>query len=129
MIKSEDIIKRLLTFGYTDSNKHDATLIEFISQKVENHIKTSCNITSIPDELYNIAVDRVCGEFLFTKKQTGQLTIGDVDLTGAITSIKEGDVSVNFDANTSEEAMFKQMVDYLMTKGEGDFVCYRKIKW
>ena len=93
------------------------------------NIKNSCNITQIPDGLFNIAVDRVCGEFLFAKKQTGQLTIEGLNLDGAIASITEGDTSVSFVAGATDDDRFNQLVNYLMTKGEGDFVCYRKMKW
>ena len=124
---SEAVLKRLVSFGYTLKDD-DSWLICFAMQKVENHIKNSCNTTDVPDGLFNVAVDMVCGEFLFTKKQTGQLEIADLDFDGAFTSIKEGDTQVNF-GGSSDEEKFDQMVNYLLHHGEGDFVCYRKIRW
>ena len=123
----EAVLKRLVSFGY-DLKEDDGFVICFAMQKVENHIKNSCNTTSVPDGLFNVAVDMVCGEFLFTKKQTGQLEIADLDFDGAFTSIKEGDTQVNF-GGSSDEEKFDQMVNYLLHHGEGDFVCYRKIRW
>ena len=123
----EAVLKRLVSFGYT-LKEDDSWLICFAMQKVENHIKNSCNTTDVPDGLFNVAVDMVCGEFLFTKKQTGQLEIADLDFDGAFTSIKEGDTQVNF-GGFSDEEKFDQMVNYLLHHGEGDFVCYRKIRW
>ena len=123
----EAVLKRLVSFGYT-LKEDDSWLICFAIQKVENHIKNSCNTTDVPDGLFNVAVDMVCGEFLFTKKQTGQLEIADLDFDGAFTSIKEGDTQVNF-GGSSDEEKFDQMVNYLLHHGEGDFVCYRKIRW
>ena len=123
----EAVLKRLVSFGYT-LKEDDSWLICFAMQKVENHIKNSCNTTDVPDGLFNVAVDMVCGEFLFTKKQTGQLEIADLDFDGAFTSIKEGDTQVNF-GGSSDEEKFDQMVNYLLHQGEGDFVCYRKIRW
>lgn len=123
----EAVLKRLVSFGYT-LKEDDSWLICFSMQKVENHIKNSCNTTDVPDGLFNVAVDMVCGEFLFTKKQTGQLEIADLDFDGAFTSIKEGDTQVNF-GGSSDEEKFDQMVNYLLHHGEGDFVCYRKIRW
>ena len=122
----EAVLKRLVSFGYT-LKEDDSWLICFAMQKVENHIKNSCNTTDVPDGLFNVAVDMVCGEFLFTKKQTGQLEIADLDFDGAFTSIKEGDTQVNF-GGSSDEEKFDQMVNYLLHHGEGDFVCYRKIR-
>lgn len=124
----EAVLKRLVSFGYS-LKEDDGWVICFAMQKVENHIKNSCNTTNVPDGLFNVAVDMVCGEFLFTKKQTGKLELEDIDLTGAITSIKEGDTQVNFGDGTSDEEKFNSFLNYLLHHGEGDFVCYRKLKW
>ena len=124
----ESLLKRLTSFGY-DIKEDDAWQLCFIMQKVKHHINNSCNTTSIPDGLFNVAIDMTCGEFLFTKKQTGQLEIANLDLTGAIASVSAGDTSVSFDNSASDEEKFNQLLNYLMTKGEGDFVCYRKLKW
>ena len=124
----EAVLKRLVSFG-CNLEEDDGWVLCFCMQKVENHIKNFCNTDSIPDGLFNAAVDRVCGEFLFTKKQTGQLDIGELDLDGAVTSIKEGDTQINFDAGSSDESRFNQLVNYLMNQGEGDLICFRKIRW
>ena len=124
----EAVLKRLVSFGCT-LREDDAWVICFAMQKVENHIKNYCNITSVPDGLFNVAVDVVCGEFLFTKKQTGQLDIGDLDLDDAITSIKEGDTQVNFGSGTSDDEKFSVLLNYLQHNGDGDLICYRKIRW
>jgi hypothetical protein len=122
------MLNRLQSFGY-EVKENDIMSLCFAMQKVGNHINNSCNTTSVPDELFHIAVDMSCGEFLFAKKQTGQLEIADLDLTGAITSISEGDTSVSFASDSTDESRFNDLLNYLMTKGEGEFVCYRKIKW
>lgn len=124
----EAVLKRLVSLGYT-LEADDGWAICFAMQSVENHIKSSCNVSKIPDGLFNVAVDRVCGEFLFAKKQTGQLSIEGLDFNGAITSITEGDTSVSFASGASDDDKFNQLVNYLMTKGDGDFVCYRKLRW
>lgn len=124
----EAVLKRLVSFGY-ELKEDDSWMICFAMQKVENHIKSSCNTVSVPDGLFQIAVDRTCGEFLFAKKQTGQLEIADLDLTGAVTSISEGDVKVSFANGSTDEDRFNQLLNNMMTSGEGDFVCYRRIKW
>ena len=124
----ESVLKRLVSFGY-NLKEDDSFVICFAIQKVENHIKNSCNTNTVPDGLLNVAVDMVCGEVLFTKKQTGKLELTDLDLDGAITSIKEGDVTVQFANGSSDEDKFNSFLDYLLHHGEGDFVCYRKLKW
>ena len=124
----EAVLKRLVSFGYKPK-EDDSWLICFAMQKVENHIKNSCNTTSVPIGLFDVAVDMVCGEFLLGKKQTGKLELADLDLNGAITSIHEGDVTVQFANGSSDEDKFNSFLNYLLHNGEGDFVCYRKLKW
>lgn len=124
----EAVLKRLVSFGY-DLKEDDGWVICFATQKVENHIKNSCNTTDVPGELFHVAVDMVCGEFLFSKKQTGKLELTDLDLNGAITSIHEGDVTVQFASGSSDEDKFDSFLNYLLHNGEGDFVCCRKLKW
>ena len=122
------VLQRLISLGYK-LEENDDWILCFAIQGVENHIKSSCNVTSLPNELLNVAVDRICGEFLFTKKQTGQLVIDGLDLTGAIASISEGDTSVSFVSGATDDDRFNLLVNYLMNKGESDFVCFRRLKW
>jgi len=122
------VCNRLSTFGYTVT-EDDEWLIAFCIQKVQVHICNSCNTLTVPDGLFYVAVDRVCGEILFSKKQTGQLSLDSLDLDGAITQIHEGDTTVQFASGLSDDEKFTLLVNYLMTEGEGDLVCYRKLKW
>ena len=124
----EAVLNRLVSFGCC-LKEEDSWAICFAIQKTESTIKNSCNTTSIPEGLFHIAVDRACGEFLFAQKQTGQLHLAELDLTGAITQISEGDTTVSFAAGASDEDKFNTLVNFLMNKGEGEFVCYRQLKW
>lgn len=125
----EMVLQRLESLSYTYT-ENDAWMLAFSMQKVENHIKNSCNTTSIPDGLMEVAVDKVCGEFLFAKKQTGNLD-SVFNLEVSIKSVQAGDTNVTFSDNGSQtsEQRLNSLLTYLMTKGEGDFTCYRKIKW
>ena len=124
----ESVLKRLESFGYK-AKIDDAWVIGFCSITVENHIRNSCNISTIPAELHEIAVDRTCGEFLLALKNTGKLELNELDLSGAITQLKEGDTTIQFANGSSEDEKFTMYLNYLLTKGEGDLVCYRKLKW
>lgn len=128
MFSVDTVKERLKSFGY-EVKESDEFSLTFCVDKVRNTIKNDTNQSEVPEGLEHIAVDRVCGEFLFTKKQTGQLNIGELDLDGAVTSIKEGDTQINFDAGSSDESRFNQLVNYLMNQGEGDLICFRKIRW
>lgn len=128
----EQILQRLVSFGYTPSEE-DSWMITFCMQKVENHIKNSCNISEIPDELKEIEIDRICGEFLFSKKQSGQLNADNgFDIEMAIKQVQAGDTDVTFAVGEGSETLetkLNALISYLMNYGEGDFVCYRQIKW
>jgi hypothetical protein len=124
----EMVLKRLISFGYF-LKEDDSWELSFVMLNVENHIKNSCNTTSIPEGLFHVAADMICGEFLMNRKNSGRLELSELDLDGAITSLSEGDVSISFDTNSTDEVKFNQLVNYLMTKGKGDFVCFRKLKW
>lgn len=123
---SEAVLNRLVSFGY-QLQESDDWVLAFAIQKVESHIKNFCNITAVPNGLFNVAVDMACGEFLFCKKQTGQLEISNLDLTGAIQQITEGDASVTF--ASSDDDKLNAMLNYLLHNGEGDLICYRKLSW
>lgn len=123
----ELIVQRLASFGYIVTDD-DTWVIGFCKDMVENHIKNTCNITSIPEGLVEIAVDRVCGEFLFVKKQTGQLdTTFNIEM--AVKSVQAGDTNVSFETTQSPETRFDTLTSYLQSRGEGDLISYRKIRW
>ena len=124
----EAVLKRLESFGYEVTNE-DNWMIQFASEKVANNIMNRCNVSSVPDGLFHIAVDMTCGEFLLAMKQTGRLNLSDLDLNGAITSIKEGDVQVNFANGQSDEEKLNSFLNYLSHGKDGELVCYRKLKW
>lgn len=122
------VLNRLESFGY-ELKESDAWMIGFCLSKVENQIKNECNISDIPDGLFHVVVDMTCGEFLFSKKQVGQLELGDLDLTGALSSIKEGDTQISFNTDESDSDKIDSLLNYLLNSGKGDLVCYRKIRW
>lgn len=124
-----DVLKRLESLGYSPK-EDDGWMISFAIQKVENTIKNSCNTTSIPDGLHYTAVDMICGEFLFAKKQSGKLE--DFNLETAIKQVQTGDTNVTFsvgEGSSSPEQRLDSLLAHLITSGRGDFACYRKIRW
>lgn len=128
----EQILKRLLSFGYKPSET-DSWMITFCIQKVENHIKNSCNISEIPNGLKEIEIDRICGEFLFSKKQTGQLNAENgFDIEMAVKQVQTGDTNVTFaigEGSETLETKLNALISYLINCGESEFVCYCQIKW
>jgi len=122
----QKVFERLESLNYKKVTG-DEMIIPFVMEKVETTIKNSCNTSSIPEELLIIAVDMVCGEFLYSKKQNGTLEGFDTEV--AVTKVKLGDTDITFDKALSAEQRLDNLIHYLMIYGKEQFACYRKIKW
>jgi len=125
----DDITTRLSSLGY-NVVEADTWMIAFFVQKVSNHIKSECNLSSIPDALNNIAVDMVVGEFLSSKKDTGQLR--EFNFDAAIKQIEEGDTSVTYAfgaGSLTPEQRFDALLGHMMNSGKSAFASYRRFKW
>lgn len=127
----DSVIERLASFGYAVTEA-DSWVIGFLIEKVENHIKNSCNILSVPEGLYQIAVDMVVGNFLFEKKAVDADSLTGIDLSAVVKQIQEGDTNVSFavgEGSKTPEQRLDAVISWLMTYGEKDFVTYRCISW
>ncbi len=122
---------RLQSLGYT-IQESDSWLVAFGIQTVANRIKNECNITAVPDGLIQTAVNMVCGEFLFGKKNSGQLDGFNVDVdSAALKQTQSGDTTVVFavEKTASPEQRLNAVIDFLINNGKGQFVTYRRLKW
>ena len=125
------VVQRLLNFGF-ELVESDNWIIMFCMNKAINHVKNSTNISVIPKELYEIIVDRICGEFLFNKYKSNQLTSDNFDFDMAVKQLQEGDTTIQFainDGSETDEQKLTSLINYLINYGEGDLICYRKLKW
>lgn len=125
----ELVLKRLESFSYT-VKEEDTFVVGFSIIKVENKIKNACNTALLPDGLKITAVDMICGEFLYSQKQTGKLN-ETFDFEMAVKQIQAGDTNVTFAVESSQtpEQKLNAFISYLISKGEGERICYRKVKW
>ncbi|HBF1530017.1 TPA: hypothetical protein LTV88_001015 [Clostridioides difficile] len=127
----DDIEKRLESFEYTLKDG-DKWLIDFVKEKIENIIKLDCNIKTIPIELKEIEVDMIVGEFLFTKKNMGQLDIESLNFEAVEKSISEGDTKIDFaigSGSQTPEQRFDSLVAYLTTYGKNKILTFRCLRW
>ena len=122
------VVNRLVSFGYTPTEA-DAGIIAFSIQKAANHVLNETNQPVIPDGMMEITVDMACGEVLNVKFLSGQLTFGDLDLTGIVESIREGDTQVTFGKSGSAEEKVKDLISWLIAGKGCDFLCFRKMRW
>ncbi|HFL3105488.1 TPA: hypothetical protein ACG3JT_003150 [Clostridioides difficile] len=124
----DEIEKRLESFGYILKDG-DKWLIDFVREKIENIIKLDCNISEIPKELHNIEIDMIAGEFLFTKKNMGQLDMESLNFEAVEKSISEGDTKVDFAISQTPEQRFDSLIAYLITYGKNKILTFRCLRW
>lgn len=128
-ITINDITARLEHLGYIVVDD-DIPQLKFELEKIENYVLNYCNITTIPQILYLRIIDRVVCEFLFYKKNSGELTGFDYD--AVIKEVKEGDTTLKYatgaDGDTAESRF-----DKFLNKMERGFdkwcVPYRRLRW
>lgn len=119
------VIEFLKSIGY-ECSVDDTLLLTFCIDKVCNDFISRCHTKTLPEGLEDSAVQRVSGEFLTTLKSAGKLE--EFDIEQAVSSIKEGDISINF-GGTSPEADFENLLTRLRNSGEELIRCFRKIQF
>lgn len=129
MVTKKNIINRLAQLGYI-AKETDDEIIEFELEKILNYVMNYCNITEIPEILDPRIIDRVCGEFLFYQKDSGQLEGFDYD--AVIKEIKEGDTTLKYatgaDGDTAESRFDKFLNK--MERGFDKWIApHRKLRW
>ena len=124
----ESVVQRLVSFGYVPT-EDDAWMIAFSTKGTVNHVLNEINHTKVPEGLFEVVVDMICGEVLNAKFSSGQLDMTGLDLDGMIESVSEGDTTVAFSAEGSDESKLKGLLSWLI-QGKGcDLLCYRKMRW
>lgn len=125
---TEDVLNRLVSFGFNPTEE-DAWMIAFSTKGTVNHVLNEINHQTVPEGLFEVVVDMVCGEVLNAKFLSGQLDLTALDLNGMIQSVKEGDTTVSFSAEGSDESKLNSLLTWLI-QGKGcDLLCYRKMRW
>ena len=127
-IITDVVVNRLVSLGYTPTDE-DTWTIAFSIQKTTSHVLMQTNHKTVPEGLVETTVDMICGEFLNSKFLSGQLDLTSLDLDGMIQSVSQGDTSVSFSAEGSDEAKLKGLLSWLIHGKEGDLICYRKMQW
>ena len=124
----EAVDKRLVSFGYTPTEE-DAWMIAFTVQGTVNHVLNEINHKTVPDGLFEVVVDMICGEVLSAKFLSGQLDLEGLDLDGMIQTVTEGDTTVSFNAEGSDESKLKGLLSWLIQGKGSDLLCYRRMRW
>lgn len=126
----EDVKKRLEWIGYK-YEETDKDFLDYLIKKVSNDVMVFCNITEIPEELNQYIIDRVAGEFLMNKKDSGSLKMDSIDFDGFAKSLQMGDTKVEIAVENvkSPEQRFDALINYLVTSKKELLVSFRQLRW
>ena len=129
MVARDNIIDRLKQLGYVvDESDYEA--IDFELEESINYSLNYCNVNELPEIVEPRLINRVCSQFLFYKKNSGNLQNFDYDTV--IKSIKEGDTTITYSVGQSEdtpENRFDAFVKKLETTYDKWLTPHRKIRW
>lgn len=129
MVVRDDIVNRLNHLGYTVT-ENDYDHIDFELRKTLDYVMNYCNITAIPEILDLRIIDRVCGYFLYYKKNSGSLEGFNYD--AVIKSIKEGDTTLTYAVGQGEdtpENRFDTFVKSLERGFDKWITPHRRLRW
>lgn len=129
MVTREQVIDRLLQLGYT-ATAEDHNQIDFELQKIVNYTLNYCNIQEVPEIIEPRLIERVCGEFLYYKKNSGSLEGFNYD--AVIKQIKEGDTSITYAVGQGEdtpENRFDNFVKHLERGYDKWCTPHRRLRW
>lgn len=124
-----DVIKRLKQLGYVATDA-DNDHIDFELEKITNYTLNCCNITDVPAIVEPRLIDRVCGEFLYYKKNSGSLD--GFNYEAVIKQIKEGDTSITYAVGQGEdtpENRFDAFVKQLERGYDKWITPHRRLRW
>lgn len=109
----------------------DDPLLDIVLNNVQWRIKNLSNLSEIPEGLESLAVSMAVGEYLNTKKCSGQLEGFDLD-AAAVKSIQEGDTNITFalgEGSSTPEQRLNSLIDYLINGRIGEIYRYRRLVW
>jgi hypothetical protein len=129
MVTRDNVIDRLLQLGYA-ATAEDYDHIDFELEKIVNYTLNYCNIQELPEIIKPRLIDRVCGEFLYYKKNSGSLE--GFNYEAVIKEIKEGDTTVKYAVGQGEdtpENRFDTFVKQLERGYDKWITPHRRLRW
>lgn len=131
MVTLSQVVSRLKQLGYkVAEDGSDNDQLEFELNKIINYTKNYCNLTELPDIIDPRLIDRVCADFLYYKKNSGNLDGFNYD--AVIKSIKEGDTTLTYAVGQGEdtpENRFDSFVKQLERGYDKWITPHRRLRW
>lgn len=121
----EQVRLQLKILNY-DVKEDDVDKIKSLIDKYTSQVLYLCGLEVLLKPLEYVIIDKVCADFLRNKIALGQ-DIGTSICTNA-TSIKVGDVTINFPENSSSEQKINVILQELERK-DFDYSPYSKMRW
>lgn len=109
--------------GYTPPCE-DKRLIEYLIDKEEQSICNFCNTDFVNQELMYIVEERAAGAYMAMKSSI----IIDDEGFNVVTSVKEGDTTVEF-SGTSSAARLNELISSYTRDRQGELLRFRKLVW
>lgn len=124
-----DVTALLDALGY-ELQDGDIWLLGFCTQKVIQEIKNACNITVIPEELYQVAKGLIVAEFLTVKKAQGAINGEGLVFDPVLKELDEGDTKQVFavDSVSSAEQRLDMFIAQMNLSRE-QFIRFRRLQW
>ena len=129
VIRTEDVYRRLEQLNYSVVPEDRGT-VEYLIEKISNEVKLDTNHPTVPEELLQMTIDMICGEFLQTKYALGKLT--NFDFAGTVKRISEGDTTVEYaygSGSKTPEERFVAFIKTLRTPDKSQIVATRRLRW
>lgn len=109
----EEVKEKIKSLGFTDIFLDDEVLEHYI-KLIYDEITLNINWTYIPEQLHEVYIDMVCGEYLYSLYMQGKLLdIPDSLQPGNIGSITAGDVSLGVTGMETEQSRLLTLIDSL----------------
>lgn len=132
MVTVNDVTNRLSQLGY-EVQPSELSYVQFELDLILDYVVNYCNFPSvndIPEILDRRIIDRVCSEYLYKKKNSGQLE--GFDYSNLVKTIKEGDTQIQFGTSSdgeTPESRFDNLVDYLQRGFDKWISLHRRLRW
>ena len=127
----DEVRDKLIKLGFA-KEIIDREMIEHFARLIYDEITTNINWRTIPEQLHEVYVDMVCGEFLYYLYMQGKLIEVPESLKiGNIGSISAGDVSIGTTGLETEQSRLLALIDSLRNPRSKQYLfdIVRKALW